>query len=369
MSDDEDDDDGHYFEFSADSRWFIAGRRRGSASLHRLAESSAGGELPVSTFARARFSPDGKWLAVRGSNKTEALWSLETLMRVFEAPAADNPASVFTKNSNWFLRKTADGRVESWPLRRSTPSAQLLAVKDARAEAIEVSTDGRWMLVRASGNHAGVWDLQDGPSPVNALFLDRVHDAAFSPDGRRLLTVAEPDGPMTIWELATGQPHKVPVSLPKFRAFSTDGRLLAVDNSAGIALVDLAAGTVVSTFVGHSKRLHGAAFTPDDRILGSVDANGSIILWDVTSARRLSDTLLGPGEDEDLINRISFDADRLTLGGVPADPRAWIEDLCRRVDPGLSPEQWSQMLASIAYPWTCDTVNGITVSDMASRVK
>jgi WD40-like Beta Propeller Repeat len=100
------------------------------------------------------------------------------------------------------------------------------------------SADSRWALIRGSQG-SEVWDLQAASSPVRAIEPFHAEEARFSPDGRRLISVAERGGPMIIRELAPDGQRKVPVTWSEFHAFSSDGRLLAVDAAAGVALVDM----------------------------------------------------------------------------------------------------------------------------------
>jgi WD40 repeat protein len=315
-----DEDDKYSIEFSADNRWLLINRKSGMPVLHRIGGMQNSGKIPMRDLTTARFSPDGKWLAVRSRDKTEGLWNLATLTPVFESRGKLSTDWYFSENSRQFATKSADGAVQ-------------------------------------------IWNLESGAPTVRTLPVKNVNTVVFSPDGRRLLTKERDSDSTSIWDVETLDRRQLDISLGEFRAFSPDGRLLALDRYPSVALVNLPERRVVAQLDGHSKPVHSMAFSPDGRLLASIDANGSLILWDPVRLQRVSAPLVGPGEDEDSRNKIRFGPDGMSLyvngSPLPAHPLTWIEDICRRIDPGLSREEWQRSMDSVPYPWTCATIQGI----------
>jgi WD40 repeat protein len=65
-------------------------------------------------------------------------------------------------------------------------------------------------------------------------------------------------------------------------AFSPDGTLLAVGNSAGeVRLYDAANGALLATLTGHTDSVTGAAFAPDGRALLTSSIDGTVRVWAV----------------------------------------------------------------------------------------
>src|SRR5262249_51239062 len=89
------------------------------------------------------------------------------------------------------------------------------------------SPDGRRLVTTAEESMARVWEADTG-KPVSALLQHQgiVGPAVFSPDGRRVVTASE-DRTARVWEAGTGKPVGAPL---KDRApvgsavFSPDGR-------------------------------------------------------------------------------------------------------------------------------------------------
>jgi WD40 repeat protein/serine/threonine protein kinase len=116
-----------------------------------------------------------------------------------------------------------------------------------------------------------------------------------SPDGRWMATtVAETrlsdEGPFRLWDLQTGQSEILTTNFwlrPNSTVFSPDSKLLAtVDNYKGVRLWSVAARreiTNMPAYFGYSGSL-GIAFSADSRTLAYSENNdGDIVLWDIAS--------------------------------------------------------------------------------------
>jgi RNA polymerase sigma factor (sigma-70 family) len=173
---------------------------------------------------------------------------------------------------------------------------------DPRYIHVVFSPDGRTAI---ADNH--IWDVAAGrllvalPSPCTA--------AAYSAGGRRIVTL-DRDGVRT-WDATTGDELRRPIPVHwagGTAEFSPDGRLVAIGCVAprtpgrpntGDHLIDpirvweLASGREVAALLGHTDSSNGLAFSPDSRMLASVNgailqyADSGLRIWDVASGKPL----------------------------------------------------------------------------------
>jgi WD40 repeat protein len=152
-----------------------------------------------------------------------------------------------------------------------------------------------------------------------------VTSVAYSPDGRRLLTVSW-DGTAIVWDAATGKavlPFRTlrgteePMTAA---AFSPDGRRLATGTFDGVVKVwDAATGKEVLAPKGHRRWVRVVAFSRDGRrlITGSLDG---MKIWDAATGEEIR-AVGGPGEIHDLA--LSPDGTRLAIAYSPGLVRVW----------------------------------------------
>jgi dipeptidyl aminopeptidase/acylaminoacyl peptidase len=109
--------------------------------------------------------------------------------------------------------------------------------------------------------------------------------AAFSPDGRRVVT-SSPDGTARFWDSATGARAGKPLvghaDEVAIATFSPDGRRVVTASSDMTARIwDAATGAPVGDpLVGHEHRVVSAAFSPDGRRVVTASWDGTARIWD-----------------------------------------------------------------------------------------
>ena len=173
----------------------------------------------------------------------------------------------------------------AWLRNRETT---LIAHKAAVVSAA-FSPDGRRVVTASSDNTARVWDLS-GERPVAVVLeghKNPVVSAAFSPDGRRVVT-ASSDNTARVWDLSGERPVAVVLEGHKnwvlSAAFSPDGRRVVTasyDNTARVW--DLSGERPVAVVLeGHKNRVQSAAFSPDGNKVLTVVSSGispTMLIW------------------------------------------------------------------------------------------
>src|SRR5262249_51117188 len=149
--------------------------------------------------------------------------------------------------------------------------------------------DGSQVVIGFTDDVAAVWDAKkNGPERgVLRGHKGAVHAAAFSPDGRSIVT-GGPGGPLRLWDLVTGKKrlllegHEGRVQIARF---SQDGkRVLTAANDGTARVWDAVTGQEMVALRGHSSTIASAEFSRDGRYALTCD-NTTARIWDTAPAR------------------------------------------------------------------------------------
>jgi WD40 repeat protein/uncharacterized caspase-like protein len=325
--------------FSPDGRLVAAG----SADMVKVWEAATGREVRsfVGAHGDVAFSPDGRTVATGSGGfqgRTVTLWDVASGREVRTLGGnTDSAGSVaFSRDGRW-LATEGDGSVVLWEFGNGRAPFKLNG--GSTEESIyefAFSPDGRKLAAQVSHGKVKVWSLATRRelyslkgSPGADKFDNYILEFAFSPDGR-LLATGESDGMIKLWDAESGRelrtiatappPEKKDVSTPpqgdvkkKSRvqvlmdafkelvpgtgvnvlAFSPDGKMLASVNSENdVKIQDVATGRVLQTFSAYTKNFGGGVnamtFSPGGRYVTTGDFSGVIKFWDVATGRELS---------------------------------------------------------------------------------
>ena len=238
------------------------------------------------------FTPDGRFLAIGGSNLGIALWD---------------------------------------PERDGSERSELLPLQAVKA--MVFSPDGRYLAAASEANgKVVVWDLAERREKMILKSHEPVLSLAFSPDGRYLAAGERGDrGLIDVWDLETGRERLVlegSWGSVLTVAFSPDGAILATAAifERGIRLWDVSSGRLCRVIAGHSFGTTSIAFSPDGRELASAGNDGMVRLWSVATGEQRA---ILDGQTNRL-NRVAFSADGRILVATSSqddDIRFW--DLTR----------------------------------------
>ena len=135
--------------------------------------------------------------------------------------------------------------------------------------------------------YAVVWDLHSPSTPpVRIPIGTDTPGVALSPDGRLLYT----SEPLTAYRVATGEQiwrHQHVASNYASFDINGDGTLLALaelDGNDGL-LVDAEDGSTVTRLRGHKSTIFDLRFSPDYSLVGTVAADGELIVWNAATGR------------------------------------------------------------------------------------
>jgi WD40 repeat protein len=308
------------------------------------------------------FSPDGKWLASGGWDRTiklrDATSGVERLtIFAHEGFVLD---LAFSPDSHSLVSSSEDRSIRLWEV----PSGRRLGVFHGHTDfvqAVAFNPDGREL---ASGSLEGtlkIWDRRTSLPVILEGMLTKVVGLRYRRDGRRIVLFhASPVRGQEIskgWDPSTGEldptltgidraklgDEYVACSVPILggpppSATSPDARLQArvlrnnVDifeahtrsksyTNSAVEVRDRATGQVLHTLLGHTADVISIAFSPNGRRIATTGYDRTVKLWDTATGREVF-TLRGHTAGVEVL-AFSPDGRRIVSYGIENMARVW----------------------------------------------
>lgn len=339
--------------YSADGKRFAIGCWGGKAII---CDVDSGEHLTTIAYGgnyvnAVKFSPDGKYLAVGGSNR-------DGYARIYRADNGQLVQSLkghtdavlsvaFSKAGNRLLTTSYDNTARLWEV----PSGQLVRSFLGHSWWVwsaAFSPDESQVVTGSQDGTARVWNVRDQRSEAIPVFnghIGPVYAVAYSPDGTHVASAGY-DKRILIWKPTDLKPFDFSkigsgqqVEPPKFRefdahaapvrslAYSVDGsRLLSAGHDNVMRLWDATLGKAVRTFRGHGAWIRASGFSPDGEAVISAGHDFTAKIWSIDGyeeSRVLRGHVLRGHDDAVLSATFSGDDEQIITASRDRTARSW----------------------------------------------
>lgn len=324
------------------------------------------------------FSADGNRVATTNLDEAIEIWDVGTgrLLRTLSGRSSRILDIVFSSDGTRMLSAHEDKAINEWnALDGALLRTTRISYKDSLYGA-SFSPDRKTIVTGHTGSNAvKVWDTQTGRL-VRSYAGHYSSNPVFSANGSTLVTKDIAQVIKTVlktWDVATGRlKATIPWELTSDQSLHTfvlspDGsRLLSGFYQTGTSktfdakLSDASSGRTLRMLPGHAGGVNNAVFSPDGRVVLTVDNLGAVRFWQVETGRLLR--TLSQGTETSLAAAFSPDGTRLisSSGGL----RLW------EVETGLLIKKFGAEYISGSSFYTRSAsqivVNGIQVWDARS---
>ncbi|MDH3539793.1 MAG: protein kinase, partial [Acidimicrobiia bacterium] len=323
----------------------------------RIWDISAGGSrewmAAESRESQLAFAPDGTRLLIADAERGAALWETDSGTKYIEfggwAESSEITASAFAPDDTAVVlggvgsNDSVDG---GWlaafdPTTGETLQEILPPTPGVVPQDIAFNEQGRSLALAATGL-SRVWDTstwQPILTPSDASESADFTAVAFHPNGEHLFAQFVPNDVLFLtwgglWDVSTGDTlgEVMPPNEPKAGRgsvdVSPDGRMVVAAGSGRPTIHETYTGRYLARLETSSPYAVAAEFRPDGSLIATGEADGTVRLWDATTAE---ETMVLTGHTS-LVTDVAFspDGSRLASVGLDGTVRVWaldIEDL------------------------------------------
>ncbi|MGC8490123.1 MAG: KGGVGR-motif variant AAA ATPase [Syntrophobacteraceae bacterium] len=236
----------------------------------------------------AAFSPDGKLVAMAGSNGISCIRDAETGVEIFALRGHEDIVASIAFSSDGRCVLTA-GRHETAHIWDAKTGREILIIRVHGAEinSADIAHDASRVLTGLQDGTIRIFDAKNG----REILVLRGHggtvlSALFSPDGKRVLT-GSTDGTARMWDGKTGREVLV-LRTRQYTAmsadFSPDGkRIVTAGDDGTVSIWGAKTGELLLRLKAHDGGLTYAIFSHDGRMIITAGEDRTARIWDAQS--------------------------------------------------------------------------------------
>ena len=293
-------------------------------------------------FYSIALAPNGKRFATSNSDNVVRIWDAETGKELFALPGHKRPIyqMVFSPDSRRLVTASLDRTAKVWDVETGRELHTLTGHLD-EVWAARFSPDGKVIVTGSIDGTGKVWNAETGLE-IMAIpcHTGSVNALAFTPDSRQFVTGGN-DGKTKFWKVEMGQealtPNDSVRSRPEPRnttvyhvmhdrtfgprAFSSDGKFVAVAAGNGVDVWDIPQGKKLFTLEGHTGKVLEIAFSLDSTRIATGGEDTVAKIWDLKTGIRLQNLKGHTGS----VTTLAFLAGRaqIVTGSADGTAKVW----------------------------------------------
>jgi eukaryotic-like serine/threonine-protein kinase len=273
-----------------------------------------------------------------------AAWQQQLVRPVARLRHARNVTAVaYSRDGQLVATAGRDGVVKLWDAVTGAARGQLAPTHPYPVFSVAFSPDGRRLVTGAGPEGGGegearLWDVATGQPASPALRRpSTVSAVAFAADGERFLAVCAAEA--QVWQTADLRPLPTPLRHQggvAAAAFRPDGQVVLTGGAGGGRLWDAASGELLKELKHPHKPVYCVAFSPDGALAATGDGEGVARQWDAATGEPHGRPMLHRGPVRALAMAVGLlatgswllepDFDRKTMHGAGGEARLWDAD-------------------------------------------
>jgi WD40 repeat protein len=182
------------------------------------------------------------------------------------------------------------------------------------------SPDGKRIVTVAENNKGKIWDVESckEKDTLTISLDDPISKLAFSPDGNRIIILT--DWMIGVWDAETGRPIRFGPSGHTDRvtdlAFSFNGHYFASASYDGnVSLWDAGSGYLLNSSIRHGAGISAIAFNKDGSHIATAGRDNMAKVWEVRSGKEL----LAFKGHKDWVNKVAYSRDGKLISTASGD--------------------------------------------------